>query len=108
MRSGRRDAESLLSEPQRKAIGNLGGQSTSNNVSVSAARETSVETYLFLVGIRAYYATYTNDARAFTHSDRRMRRQRVTVDVVLGWVSTSGKCLQPVSTRLVRAITIAP
>ncbi|CAM9714409.1 unnamed protein product [Scytosiphon promiscuus] len=36
VRSGRRDAESLLSEPQRKSIGNLGGQSTSNNVSVTA------------------------------------------------------------------------
>ena len=36
VKNGRADAESLLSEPQRKAIGNLGGQSTNNNVSVSS------------------------------------------------------------------------
>lgn len=42
VRSGESDAESLLSEPQRKAIGNLGGQSTSNNVSEVTARATGL------------------------------------------------------------------
>lgn len=35
VRSGKCDVESLLSETQRKAIGNMGGQSTNNNVYVS-------------------------------------------------------------------------
>ena len=46
VRSGKSDAESFLSERQRKAIGNLGGQSTSNNVSVSPNNNLSVRVYL--------------------------------------------------------------
>lgn len=40
VRSGKCDVESLLSETQRKAIGNMAGQSTNNNVSVSGKCDT--------------------------------------------------------------------
>lgn len=66
VKSGRASAESLLSDPQRKAIGNLGGQSTSNNVSVclcmvgfTVSRSHTLQVYLHH-NLHTYSSSFTN------------------------------------------------